>query len=72
MKATELQNRLAHLTSGETLLLSAAECERAFHFYPTPEERRAAATDLARLYGCSLTVYGPWENQILFTRQSDP
>jgi hypothetical protein len=68
MKATDLQNRLAHLAPGETLLLPATEVEAAFHAFPTSEERRDAAVGLAVLYRCTLTVCGPGESQVLFTR----
>jgi hypothetical protein len=68
MEATDLQNRLARLAPGETLLVPAAEIEQAFHFYPTPDEPRAAAVSLARWYRCSLTVCGLGESQIIFTR----
>jgi hypothetical protein len=68
MKATDLQDRLAHLPPGETLLLPAPEVDEAFFAFPTPEERRDAAVALAVLYRCTLTVCGPDESQILFTR----
>jgi hypothetical protein len=68
MEATELQNRLASLAPGETLLLPTAEVEQAFHSYATAEERRIAAARLAELYRCSLTVCGAGESQILFIR----
>jgi hypothetical protein len=55
---------------GETLLLPVAAIEQAFHFYPTPEERRAAAINLAEWYRCTLTVCGPGESQICFTRHN--
>jgi hypothetical protein len=71
MKATDLQNRLAHLVPGETLLLPAVEIEQAFDFFPTPEERRAAAITLAELYRCSLTFCGRGESQILVTRHDN-
>jgi hypothetical protein len=58
MKATDLQNRLARLALGETLLLPMAEIEKAFHFYPTPKERRAAAVKLAEWYRCSCRFWG--------------
>ena len=70
MEATDLQNRLAHLAPGETLLLPATEIEQAFFYKRIPEERRAAATRLAELYRCSLAVCGPGETQILFTQQA--
>jgi hypothetical protein len=72
MKATDLQNRLAHLAPGETLLLPATEVEEAFHAFATSGERRDAAVALAVLYRCTLTVCGPGESQILFTRQNEP
>ncbi len=73
MKATDLQNRLAYLPPGETLLLPAAEVEQAFaSYYSTLEERRAAAARLAALYHCRLTLCGPGESQILFTRNNHP
>jgi hypothetical protein len=68
MNGTDLQARLAHLASGETLLLPAAEIEQALRFYPTPEERREAAVRLAALYQCSLVFCGAGESQALFTR----
>jgi hypothetical protein len=68
MEATDLQNRLARLAPGETLLLPVSEVEQAFHFYPTPKERRTAVVKLAALYQCRLTVFGTGESQILFTR----
>jgi hypothetical protein len=71
MKATDLQNRLAHLAPGETLLLPATEVEEAFQAFPTPVERRDAAVGLAVLYRCTLTVCGVDESQILFTRDKD-
>jgi hypothetical protein len=71
MEATDLQNRLARLAPGETLLVPAAEIEQASHFYPTPEERRAAAVRLARWYRCSLTLCGPGESRILFIRNGN-
>lgn len=37
MEATDLQNRLAHLAPGETLLLPAAEIEQAFPNSRTPK-----------------------------------
>ena len=71
MKATDLQDRLARLVPGETLLLPANEIEQAFaSYYPTLEERRAAVARLAALYHCRLTVCGPGESQILFTRNN--
>jgi hypothetical protein len=70
MKATDLQNRLAHLAPGETLLLPAMEVEEAFHASATSEERRDAAVALAMLYQCALTVCGLGGSQILFTRQT--
>ena len=72
MKATDLQIRLARLSPGETLLLPVAEVEEAFHAYPTSEERRDAVLALAELYRCSLTVCGPGESQVLFTRHNEP
>jgi hypothetical protein len=73
MKATDLQNRLAQLAPGETLLLPAVEVEQAFaSSYSTREERRAAAARLAALYHCRLTLCGPGESQILFTRNNHP
>jgi hypothetical protein len=72
VKATDLQNRLAHLAPGETLLLPAAEVDEAFHAYVTLGERRDAAAALAVLYQCTLTVCGPGESQILFTRHNEP
>jgi hypothetical protein len=71
MKATDLQNRLAHLAPGETLLLPATEIEQAFPYDLISEERRAAAARLAAWYRCSLTVCGPGESQILFTRDGE-
>jgi hypothetical protein len=71
MEATDLQNRLAHLAPGETLLLPATEIEQAFAYERTPEERRAAAARLAAWYRCSLTVCGPGESQILFIRNGN-
>jgi hypothetical protein len=52
MEATELQNRLASLAPGETLLLPAAEVEHAFHTYATAEERRIAAAKISRPVSC--------------------
>jgi hypothetical protein len=72
MKPDDLQDRLARLRSGETLLLPAAEVEQAFASYPTLEERRAAVARLAALYHCRLTFCGPGESQILFTRDNHP
>jgi hypothetical protein len=72
VKATDLQTRLAHLAPGETLLLPAAEVDEAFHAYVTLGERRDAAAALAVLYQCTLTVCGPGESQILFTRHNEP
>jgi hypothetical protein len=72
MRATELQNRLAHLAPGETLLLPAAEVDEAFHAFPSSEERRDAAVALAVLYRCTLTVCGPGWSQILFIRHNEP
>jgi hypothetical protein len=71
MEATDLQNRLAHLAPGETLLLPATQIEQAFSYYLTSKERRAAATRLAAWYRCSLAVCGPGESQILFTRDDE-
>jgi|GEM_PF-4410252 len=68
MTAAELQDRLAHLAPGETLLLSATEVEHAFPYERTPEGRRAAASALAAWYRCSLAVCGPGGSRILFTR----
>ena len=71
MKADDLQDRLARLRSGETLLLPAAEVEQAFaSYYPTLKERRAAVARLAGLYHCRLKVCGSSESQILFTRNN--
>jgi hypothetical protein len=71
MKVNDLQDRLARLRSGETLLLPAVEVEQAFASdYPTLEERRAAVARLAALYHCRLTVCGPGESQFLFTRNN--
>jgi hypothetical protein len=70
MKPDDLQDRLARLRSGETLLLPAAEVEQAFASYLTLEERRAAIARLAALYHCRLTFCGPGERQILFTRNN--
>jgi hypothetical protein len=71
MKVNDLQDRLARLRSGETLLLPAAEVEQAFASdYPTLEERRAAIARLAALYHCRLTFCGHGESQILFTRNN--
>lgn len=71
MKVDDLQDRLARLRSGETLLLAAAEVEQAFaSYYPTLEERRVAVARLAALYHCRLKVCGPGESQILFTRNN--
>jgi hypothetical protein len=68
MTAMELQDRLAALAPGETLLLAAIEVEQAFPYERTPEGRRAAAAALAAWYRCSLAVCGPGGSQILFTR----
>ena len=68
MTAAELQDRLADLAPGETLLLPTIEVEQAFPDERTPEERRAAAIMLAAWYRCSLAFCGPGENQIRFTR----
>jgi hypothetical protein len=68
MNGTDLQNRLAHPASGETLLLSATEVEESFDAFRTPEERRDAAVALAMLYQCARTVCGPGESEVLFTR----
>jgi hypothetical protein len=68
MTAMELQDRLAALAPGETLLLSAIEVEQAFPYGRTPEGCRAAASALAAWYRCSLAVCGPGGSQILFTR----
>jgi hypothetical protein len=72
MRATDLENRLAHLAPGETLLLLATAVEEAFHVLATSEERRDAAVALAVLYRCTLTVCGPSGSQILFTRHNEP
>ena len=72
MKATDLEDRLASLGPGETLVFSVAEIEQAFQFCPTREERYAAATRLAALYGCSLLLRGPDARRILVTRHRDP
>jgi hypothetical protein len=45
--------------------------EEASHLYTTSEERRDAAVALTVLYQCTLTVCGPGESQILFTRYGD-
>jgi hypothetical protein len=71
MTAAELQDKLADLAPGETLLLSTIEVEQAFPYERTPEERRAAATALAAWYRFSLAVCGPGESQILSTRHDD-
>jgi hypothetical protein len=71
MKATDLQDRLARLAPGETLLLLKTEVEQAFNSYPTSEERHAAAARLAAWYRSRLTFYGPGESQIRFTRHND-
>jgi hypothetical protein len=72
MKATDLQDRLAQLVPGDTLLISAAEIEQAFaSYHSTLEERYAAAARLAAWYRCRLTFYGAGESQILFTRHND-
>jgi hypothetical protein len=68
MRATDLENRLAHLAPGETLLLPATAVEEAFHVLATSEERRDAAAALAVLYQCTLTVCGPGGSQILISR----
>jgi hypothetical protein len=68
MTAAELQDRLAALAPGETLLLSATEVAQAFPYERTFEGRRAAASALAAWYRCSLAVCGPGGSQILFTR----
>src|SRR6476660_10631126 len=68
MTAPELQDKLADLAPGETLLLPTIEVEQAFPDERTAEERRAAAIMLAAWYRCSLTLCGPGENQIRFTR----
>jgi hypothetical protein len=72
VKPADLQNRLAHLAPGETLLLAAAEIEQAFPYCSTLKECCAAAARLAAWYRCSLAVCGPGESQILFTRYNDP
>ena len=71
MNSTDLQDKLVHLAPGETLLLPAAEIEQALCDYPTPEERRKAAVNLAALYQCSLVFCGPGESQALFTRHDN-
>jgi hypothetical protein len=71
MKASDLQNKLAHLAPGETLLLPAVEIERAFPFYPNREVWLAAVANLAGWYRCSFTFCGPNESLILFTRGDD-
>ena len=71
MNADDLQDRLARLRSGETLLLPTAQVEQAFASYdPSFEERRTAVARLAALYHCRLKVCGPGESQILFTRNN--
>lgn len=72
MKATDLQIRLAHLAPGEMLLLPVAEVDETFYAYPTFAEHRIAALALAVLYRCTLTVRGPGESQVLFTRHNEP
>lgn len=72
MNATDLQDRLVQLRLVETLLLSLAEIEEALHFCPTPEERHAAATQLAALYRCRLLFREPDLSQVLITRSEDP
>jgi hypothetical protein len=71
MKAADLQQRLAELAPGESLLLSAVEIKQAFAYDRTPEGWRAYATALAKLYQCSLTVCGPDESLVSFVRYSD-
>ncbi|WP_262267732.1 hypothetical protein [Microvirga yunnanensis] len=72
MKATDLQDRLARLVPGDTLLLPAAEVEQAFTCHSsTLEQRRAAIAQLAAWYRCRLTICGPGESQFLFTRHND-
>jgi hypothetical protein len=71
MKATDLQDRLARLVPGETLLLPRTVVEQAFNSYPTSEERHAAAARLAAWYRCRLTFCGPGRSQIRFTRHHD-
>jgi hypothetical protein len=70
MKPDDLQDRLARLRSGETLLLPATEVEQAFASYSTLEERRAAIARLAALYHCRLTFSEPGGSQILFIRNN--
>jgi hypothetical protein len=72
MRASDLQIRLAHLAPGETLLLPVAEVEGTFFSYTSSEQRLDAAAALAVLYRCTLTVCGPDESQILFTRHYGP
>jgi hypothetical protein len=71
MKAADLQQRLAELAPGETLLLSAAEVEQAFAYERTHEGWRASATALANLYQCSLMICGPDGSQVSFVGYSD-
>jgi hypothetical protein len=71
MRATDLQHSLAHLAPGETLLLPAIEIEQAFPFRPNREVWLAEVTNLAGWYRCRVTLCGPDENQILFTRHDD-
>lgn len=68
MNATDLQNRLARLSPGETLLLPAATIERIFHYCSTREECFEAAATLALWYGCELALKGSGGSQVLFTR----
>ena len=72
MRATDLQIRLAHLAPGETLLLPVTEVEGAFPSYTTSEQRLHAAAALGVLYRCTLTLCGPDESQVLFTRHNGP
>jgi chromosome segregation ATPase len=72
MKATDLQERLAQLAPGDTLLISVAEIEQAFaSYHSTREERYAAAARLAAWYRCRLTFCGLGGSQILVTRHND-
>ena len=66
--AAELQEKLADLAPGETLLLSTIEVEQAFPYERNSQERRAAAIVLAAWYRCSLALCGPGDNQVRFTR----
>lgn len=71
MKATDLQNRLAYLAPGETLLVLAVEIEQAFPSYTSPEARREAVVDFAWIYRCDVTFCGPSEDKALFIRNDD-